>query len=159
MKRLVRLLYRAALILAVLLVGWINVQVLQAPTPPATQGIVQQLNFLHDEISGHELAQRMQYLFPEGYVFTHALYGLAWAELGAQLPPDSTDLYFRALEQARNALAAIESEEGKAVFTHGQEVPYGTYYQGWRGYLMAKIVIMQHCKAPASEVAAWRDHC
>lgn len=43
--------------------------------------IILQLNFIGSELNYNNLGNRMQELFPEGFVFINALYGLAWCEL------------------------------------------------------------------------------
>jgi hypothetical protein len=43
--------------------------------------VVPQLTFIGAALRDGA-GQRMQRLFPEGFVFSHALYGLAWAQVG-----------------------------------------------------------------------------
>ncbi|MFQ5809099.1 MAG: hypothetical protein ACE5JM_05725 [Armatimonadota bacterium] len=43
--------------------------------------------------------ERMQELFPEGYFFSYALYGMAWVEVGQREAPGSA-LHERALREA-----------------------------------------------------------
>jgi len=45
-----------------------------------SEDVKKQLSYLKTEIHDKQLAERMQQLFPEGYIFTNALYGLAWCE-------------------------------------------------------------------------------
>src|SRR4051794_26712074 len=48
---------------------------------PADSGARRQLAFLRAEL-GDGAGERAQELFPEGYFFLHALYGLAWVDVG-----------------------------------------------------------------------------
>jgi hypothetical protein len=78
--------------------------------------------------------RRMQALFPEGWFFSWALYGLAEADV-ARARGDGA-----ALQNARTALAALDSAEGRAAFPEQQSPPYGVFYQGWTTYLRARLV-------------------
>lgn len=51
--------------------------------------ILLQLNFMESAIKYENLGERMQQIFPEGYVFMNALYGLAWCEVALS---DTNDL-------------------------------------------------------------------
>lgn len=102
-----------------------------------------QLLYLRDEMHEDRLAERMQGLFPEGYLFAHVLYGLTWCEwaMGDDL---DTAQHAAALREARYAFSKIDSDEGRSTFEAGMRPPYGMYYQGWRNYLLAKIVQASH---------------
>ncbi|WP_017556152.1 hypothetical protein [Nocardiopsis baichengensis] len=78
----------------------------------------------------------MQALFPEGYFFTHALYGLARADTGTL----DARLRDEALWEARWALDRLESPEGTAAFPAGAEPAYGVFHAGWSTYLRVRIV-------------------
>jgi len=84
-------------------------------------------------------AERMQSLFPEGFIFTNALYGLAWTDL-ARYPSVGEAQRREALAEAEWALAQIESEKGRATFDKDLCPPYGVFYQGWRNLLRASII-------------------
>lgn len=86
--------------------------------------------------------EEMQTLFPEGYFFTHALYGLAWVEVGLRLPT-SDPLYSQALLEARWALGRVDSSQGRAPFAQGLDPPYGVFYVGWSSRLRGGILKLQ----------------
>jgi hypothetical protein len=98
----------------------------------------EQLAFLQEEIELRNLAWRMQEIFPEGFVFTHVLHGLAWCEWAKEESNDEKRAL--ALQAARQSYAFIDSEEGRKVFSENLPLPYGMFYQGWRNYLLGKIV-------------------
>ncbi len=87
-------------------------------------------------------ARDMQALFPEGYFFSYALYGLTWVDVGLQSLPDSS-LRQEALGEARWAMAHLKRDAGKAVFPKTLDPPYGMFYAGWRNYLMTGILLLQ----------------
>ncbi|HEX8391436.1 MAG TPA: hypothetical protein VF665_03675, partial [Longimicrobium sp.] len=75
-------------------------RVLLAPDPSAAEGTrvaLAQLTHLRPDLEGR--ANRMQELFPEGRVFTLALYGLAWVDVGRGTSDPA--LRARALSEAR----------------------------------------------------------
>lgn len=61
--------------------------------------VVPRLRFVGASLRGGA-GERMQGLFPEGYVFAHALYGLSWVEVGLRRPPSSPSRA-QALREAR----------------------------------------------------------
>jgi hypothetical protein len=79
------------------------------------EDIILQLNFLESELKNNDLGDRMQKIYPEGYVFVNALYGLAWCELSLADPKDSA-LQSRALNEALYAYNNLNSEKAKKHF-------------------------------------------
>ena len=66
--------------------------------PPHTQTapeIEPQLRFLRQSLEDGS-AYEMQALFPEGYFFSYALYGLSWVNIGLNAPQNS-ELRYQAL--------------------------------------------------------------
>ncbi len=110
--------------------------------------IVRQLNFLEKELKEDHLGRNMQMIFPEGYVFIYALYGLTWAEL-AQADTVYGKTGIRAINEAIYAYESIDSNTGKSTFSPSLNPEYGIYYSGWRNYLLAKILQIQN---PPGEV-------
>ncbi len=79
------------------------------------EDIILQLNFLESELKNNNLGDRMQKIYPEGYVFINALYGLAWCELSLADLKDSI-LKRRALNEALFAYNNLNSEQAKKIF-------------------------------------------
>ncbi len=52
------------------------------------EDVFQQLRYLKRVIHEDHAAEDMQILYPEGFVFMHALYALAWCDILKDLPPD-----------------------------------------------------------------------
>jgi hypothetical protein len=102
-----------------------------------TEGLAQ-LRFLDDAIAAGA-ADEMQRVFPEGFVFLHALHGLSWAEI-ARSPAASESLRTEALQKARRALQAIESEQGRAAFSPKLKPAYGIFHAGWSAWLRGVIL-------------------
>lgn len=106
---------------------------------PGSDGTTQaQLNFLAQSLDGGA-AVRMQQWFPEGYVFTWALYGLASAQLArgkAQDDPDRAPL----LRAAQEAVRAVRTDSALSTFDAELSPPGGAFYSAWSLYVLAEYV-------------------
>jgi hypothetical protein len=131
-----------ATVIAILL--WINYHLYFSHQEIAKKktDIIHQLNFIGKEIKERDLGNRMQNIFPEGYVFTNALYGLAWCEL-AQAHFKNTDntVKKRAVQEALYAYSNIASANAQEVFDRELQLAYGAFYFGWKNYLLSKIFL------------------
>ncbi|MDX1495835.1 MAG: hypothetical protein R3253_17320 [Longimicrobiales bacterium] len=81
----------------------------------------------------------MQELFPEGYVFTWALYGQAHAQVAQQLEAGSPRRRGHIAEAAR-AVRRIESSEATSTFISGQRPVLGAFYASWHLATLAELV-------------------
>jgi hypothetical protein len=106
---------------------------------PADAEVRRQLAFLRTALDGGA-GDEAQGLFPEGYFFLHALYGLAWVELGRREPPGARA---PALREARWALARLDSPAGRAPFSAGLTPAYGVFYRGWTNWLRGGVLSLQ----------------
>ncbi len=104
-------------------------------------------------------ASDMQHLFPEGYFFTHVLYGLAWVESGMRRPPGDP-LRLQAEAEGRWALTRLESADGTAPFTMSLSPRFGVFYAGWctllRGGILLLVPPEQRNQA---ELTRYRNDC
>jgi len=104
-------------------------------------------------------AEDMQQLFPEGYVFLHALYGLGWCEVASRLN-DKSDLYQEAHAEIQCAYDHVDSDAGKSIFSEYQILPRGAFYNGWSSYLLVKkLSIEQPAKRNPEEIARFETQC
>lgn len=142
-----------ALALAFLLL--LNVR-LHRPGGPGT--VQAQLRYLEGALE-YGAADDMQRLFPEGYVFTWALYGLASARLAGDLDAGDTRRA-HLLAETRRALAAIHSEDGRRVFVREMDPPYGVFHASWALYLRAEYVrAAGPGKLPPAEIRELTREC
>ena len=102
-------------------------------------GVRRQLTFLRAALQDGA-GERAQALFPEGYFFSHVLYGLTWVELGLRAPAGERD---EALDAARWALSRLESPAGRAPFSPDLTPAYGVFYQGWVNWLRGGALSLQ----------------
>jgi hypothetical protein len=119
------------------LVGMVR---LVAPATAGTDGeppgVHRQLAFVRGELDGGA-GDRAQQTYPEGYFFLHALYGLAWVDLGLREPPTHRAT---ALREARWALARLDSPAGRAPFRADLVPSYGVFYRGWSNWLRGGVI-------------------
>jgi hypothetical protein len=101
----------------------------------------------------------MQKIYPEGYLFLNALYGLSWCNLLAKTPAQSP-LYKRGIEEVRWALQAIDSPKGKAPFSPNLPLAHGTFYRGWSNYLRGKYLeLLPDLMEDTTEVQIFLGNC
>lgn len=109
-------------------------------------------------------ASEMQRLFPEGYLFTNALYGLAWADWAAPLSGSTNGsesaLFQEAEREISWAIAEIESPRGRRIFKEDLPLPYGAFYRGWSNYLRGRhLTILPEDLRITEQVERFRAEC
>ena len=103
---------------------------------------IKQLNYLQYQLHSNNIDDKMQKLFPEGYVFCNVLYGLSWCELAE----NGNDFQIKrtAIREAIYALHKLELPATVKVFNKDCSPGYGIFYQGWCNYLRAKILLLSN---------------
>ncbi|MFD3592650.1 hypothetical protein ACFWU5_07960 [Nocardia sp. NPDC058640] len=110
-----------------------------------------QLTFVRDSLDeGSDTAA--QELFPEGYVFSNVLYGLAWV----QAAHTDSALRDKAVRESRWALARLESDEGRAIFSPQLQPAYGVFWAGWTNWLRGAILSLD--RSNTEEVQRFSTH-
>jgi hypothetical protein len=130
-------------------------RVARAPDPAeggAARTAVAQLAYLRPGLEAR--ADEMQALFPEGRVFTLALYGLTWVDVGRGASDKPTRA--RALAEARRALALAESPRSRQGYGPASGLPHGIFYEGWVTHLRAGTL---HLGGGAARDTAFRAAC
>ena len=104
-------------------------------------------------------AEDMQEVYPEGYIFMNALYGLAWADVARQT--DSGDAIYReAFQEVERSCNRLGSETAREIFDEFLPLSYGAFYQGWYNYVVGRKLLLQApSKRSPGEVAAFRTRC
>ena len=157
MKRIIKKILRGTFVMFALGMVWLNAKLYFAPaTQPDFEKVppnaVAHLAFLKEELADGA-AEEMQGIFPEGFFFSHVLYGLTWVEMGLR----SAEHRDEAVREARRALAEIDSIEGKAAFPHDLPPEHGMFYSGWRNHLQAGIVLLEKDEAEMLQLRARCD--
>ncbi|UOQ65383.1 hypothetical protein [Hymenobacter volaticus] len=159
-----RTLLRLLLCLPLFYLVYLNYQLYYEPQMaivagrPINQDLLGQLRFLKTRM--HQgAAEDMQQLYPEGFVYLNALYGLSWVELAGSLP-ESSALRYEALAESSWAVRAILSPTGRVLFEEDLPLPYGAYYRGWSTYLLGRYLTAQTpAERTAADVRLFRQNC
>lgn len=120
--------------------------------------VVAQLRHLKIKLT-QGAAEDMQDIYPEGYIFFHALYGLSWVEVLQTVQPAS-ELYQEGIAAIDGALEAIFSEEGQSIFPNDLPLSYGAFYTGWSTYLLGqKLKINQAVSVDSAALLKFTVRC
>ncbi|GAA3778478.1 hypothetical protein ACFS5L_28150 [Streptomyces phyllanthi] len=110
-----------------------------AGTDEEPPGVRRQLTFLREALDDGA-GDEAQGMFPEGYFFLHALYGLSWVEIGMREPVAERST---SLREARWALGRLDSPAGRAPFSPDLTPPYGVFHRGWSNWLRGGVLSLQ----------------
>lgn len=105
------------------------------------QDVLQQLRYLKNELHHKFAAERQQNMYPEGFVFTNALYGLAWIDFAEHLDKSSS-LFQEATSEALWSYEQIISDNARKTFDPNLPLIYGAFYRGWSNYLLGKYLLL-----------------
>ncbi|GAB2960089.1 hypothetical protein GCM10027048_29470 [Hymenobacter coalescens] len=164
MASVIKPLLSLPLLLTLAYLLYLNAVLYQQPATVAVAGqrldadVLAQLRYLRGPL--HDgAAQDMQELYPEGFVFLNALYGLAWSEVAAAVPAGDS-LHRRAVDESRWASRQIASEPGRVIFDADLPLPYGAFYNGWLAYSLGRLLRAQHpAQRHPADVALFRSTC
>lgn len=96
-------------------------------------------------------AERMQGLFPEGYLFTVVLTGLVVAASSDEATRDDD------LVRMRELLALADSADGTAPFDPAAQPPYGVFHAGWTLLLRTEVARLSGSGDDLDELGRRRD--
>jgi hypothetical protein len=153
-------------ILYTLLLGliYLNIRLYYRPTVDAVgndlinKDLLLEARSLREQMD-NRIDIQMQQIYPEGYVFMNALYGLTWVELARTSSIDA-EIHREAVQEVQRAFDNIDSDLGKNPFEKSLPIPYGAFYGGWKHYLLgAKISVETISRANPSELKMYLKHC
>lgn len=163
-NEIVRRLVQVGLVLPVFVLLFMNFRLYYTPSfedvggASVNQDVYHQLRFIKERLNTGE-GDRMQQLFPEGYIFINVLYGLSWSEL-LRGKSDSTSLYHEGLSQIEWAYNEINSAKGKEIFDESLPLKYGAFYKGWSTYLLAqKLSLESTDERDSVEIQTFKESC
>jgi hypothetical protein len=165
-----RLILKIAALLLIGFVLYVNARLYDLPVCDPAEGgalnvdVVKQLQFLKRQLHEGGAAEAMQQQYPEGFVFSHALYALAWCDVTAVCRPESVRRQ-EGLREIAFSMDALDAPAGKQVFSRELPLPYGAFYRGWTSYVRGKYLsllpvdsrdtlVVQRFKADCREIAA-----
>lgn len=164
MKRLLKYLASVCTLMIILFLSYINTRLHFRPATremeghPVNYDLLCQLRGLQDALNNNA-DEKMQQLYPEGFVFFNALYGLSWCEFIRTLQPAS-DLYREGHAEIQRAFNNIDSDQGKKIFDESLLLPHGSFYTGWSTYLLGKKLAAEPAFArDQQEVHQFEEQC
>jgi hypothetical protein len=149
LKRFFKTIILGFIIFISLVITLINFKLYPADKADSKKDIGLHLNFLESELKHNNLGNKMQEIFPEGFVFVNALYGLAWCEYG--MADSNPSVRKKALNEALFSYDQISSEKAKSIFETGLIPEHGIFYTGWNNYLLSKILLLDSGFANSTE--------
>lgn len=148
----------------ILVILYLNISLFHSATCDETeQGlvnteVVHQLNFIKTKID-EGAADQMQGIYPEGFVFLHSLYALAWADIAETLRPNNK-LHQKAIQEIDLSFQALNSDKGKAPFSKDIFLSHGAFYRGWTNYVLAKkLSITPDNQRDTIEIQLFQENC
>lgn len=122
------------------------------------QSVYQQLKHLQQALK-NGAGDDMQQLFPEGFLFIHALYGLSWVNFIAHLPTSSTP-YQEGIIALNEVNQTLTSAKAKQIFDPNLPLAYGAFYTGWTNYVLGKALSVQAItERKAGDIARFQSTC
>ena len=106
-----------------------------------SEDVLWQLNNIKQRLRAGE-GKKMQTLFPEGWFFSHILYGNSWVNVA--LSTHSESLRQQAIQEVRWVLSQTDSPQGLAPFMSDTQVRHGVFYLGWTNRLLGGLLKIQH---------------
>lgn len=102
---------------------------------------------------------KMQRLYPEGYLFMNAIYGLAWCNFMAGLSNES-DSFKEGTAELQKTWTKIDSDRGRSPFNESLPLRYGAFYTGWSTYFLGRKLALEHpTKRKEAEVTYFKQQC
>jgi hypothetical protein len=147
----------AVIVAASIGVLWLALLNWRTYRPGHVETAIAQLRFLKGALEDGA-GERMQELFPEGYVFTWALYGLASAQTLAVLP-ESDERQVDMLRAASTAVAHVQSDVAKRTFVRAMVPEFGAFYVSWSLYLRSVILRSTGADAAPFDLAEFERDC
>ncbi|NET36926.1 MAG: hypothetical protein F6K19_33680 [Cyanothece sp. SIO1E1] len=164
MNKVLLYLLKAFLLLPVLFLLLLNAKAYYTPPCQVEPGsawntaTIAQLQYLRQQLEGGAAAE-MQAIYPEGAVFTYALYGLAWADVLSHSSQNQKH-YEMGLDALDRTMEFLLSEEARQPFSPELALTYGAFYQGWTSYLLGrKIQLTPPSDYDSVSVQVFKEKC
>jgi hypothetical protein len=144
-----------------LMVLYVNVSIHYQPEIKVVENthvnydLLRQLRHLKSAI--HDgAAKEMQAIYPEGSVFLHSLYALAWCDFLKGVNRNSS-LFQEGILEIGASVDYMSSEQGRSTFSEYQPLVYGAFYTGWSTYVLGRQLELS--KRGGSDDRKFKNHC
>lgn len=155
-NRLIKIIFSLPTIIALLLIIVINVRLIIVNQTDAD--LLKEIHGLKNSLNnGADI--EMQKLYPEGYVFFNALYGLTWSNYIEKIDRDSP-LFKEGSVEVQRSFDNINSETGRSTFESNLSLPCGAFYTGWGTYLLGKKLFAERNGVrDNTEIIQFKSNC
>ncbi len=120
--------------------------------------VYNQLQFLKKSLR-NGAGEDMQKMFPEGFIFINALYGLSWSNFIQEFA-DTSKLYTEGIEELTWTINQTQTSKAKSIFNETLPLKYGAFYMGWTTYLLgSKLKIQRPENRNIKEVKLFKKNC
>lgn len=155
--KILRVVFACIAISFICYVVYINVKLFYKPNySPLNSGVLKQYRYLKAQMKAGA-DKDMQQLFPEGYMFMNALYGITTAEIADVA---TGELKQDAYRESYKSYVRMDDELARSIFPAKLLLPYGAYYRGWSTYQMGKLIAAGDSVAQDVElVASFKSGC
>jgi hypothetical protein len=140
-SKMLKYFFKTVLLLPIFLLVSINYSLHYSPSfsHKINEDELAQFAFLSHELRLNSAGEKMQNLFPEGFLFINELYGLSNAEfaINSGISPQS-ELGKKMEKDINWAIVEVDSEAGKVNFMDDLPLENGAFYKGWQSYLIGK---------------------
>lgn len=164
LKPTIKIILKGSLLLLIVILGYANFRLYYAPDFRKIDGkyynedVYDQLRFLKNKLR-HGSGMEMQSIYPEGFIFLNALYGLSWCNVIENLPETSA-IFKEGMTEINWALKEIHSREGKSFFPEHLPLEYGAFYKGWSNYFLGKkLAIVPVDQRDSTDIALFKTNC
>lgn len=163
LNQILKILFALPLLVVILLVAWINVNLNDTrsandPLDTVNVELLHELRGLKESINNGG-DEDMQQLYPEGYIFLNALYGLAWCNTIEELKPSSL-VFLEGKSEIERTWQRINSDHGRSPFDESLPLKYGAFYVGWSNYFLGrKLGIPTIEQLDEREVRQFKEQC
>lgn len=164
MNKSLKIFLTTCLVIVISLLMTINIRVYHTPDINITTSdslnvdLLRELSWLEAALA-EDADLNMQAIYPEGYVFMNALYGLSWCNVLSKLQSNDS-LRTKGLAEIQKAYEKINSETGRSNFDETLPLPYGAFYSGWSNYLLGrKLLVEDSSVRNSTEVTQFISRC
>lgn len=164
MSKLLKIFQTACLAVFAAILLTLNIRVYHAPEIKIRENdsinldLLKELRFMEVALA-EDADLDMQTIYPEGYVFMNALYGLAWCNVLSELQSNDS-LRTKGLAEIENAYNKLDSETGRSNFDETLSLPYGAFYNGWCNYLLGRKLLVEDPSVRDNiQIAQFRSRC
>jgi hypothetical protein len=163
-NKILKIVFSFPAIVALLFILFLNFKIYYTPETTVVASDTIRVDLLK-ELRGLKGALRenadvkMQRLYPEGYIFMNALYGLAWCNFMTDLSDDS-DYFKEGRAELQKTWNKIDSDRGRSTFNKELPLSYGAFYSGWSTYFLGRKLSLEHpSERKEAEVTYFKHQC